>query len=51
MEGVGTEGEICVRCFWRASCWECRRRYFCSAKPLSGFDCVGLCVIDIVVVD
>jgi len=36
-----------ARCFWRASCWECRRRYFCSVKPRSGDLWMGLPSMDI----
>jgi hypothetical protein len=28
--------EMLSRCFWRASCWEWRRRYFCRANARSG---------------
>jgi len=44
---VGIEVVICARCFCKASCWECRRRYFCRAKARSGSFCVGFDEIDI----
>jgi hypothetical protein len=44
---VGIEVVMCWRCFCNASCWECRRRYFCRAKARSGSFCVGF-EIDIV---
>jgi hypothetical protein len=44
---VGTELLICSRCFCKASCWECRRRYFCRAKARSGSFCIGFDEIDI----
>jgi hypothetical protein len=45
---VGIEVVICWRCFCSASCWECRRRYFCRAKARSGSFCVGFVEMDIV---
>lgn len=45
----GTLDEICERCFWRASCWEWRSRYFCNARPRSGLACEWVGEIDMVV--
>ena len=44
---VGYEVVIWLRRFCTASCWECKRRYFCRAKARSGSFCVGFEGIDI----
>jgi hypothetical protein len=46
---VVADAEVAILwiCSWRASCWECKRRYFCSAKARSGDFWRGLPVIDI----
>lgn len=36
----GMEAATWLMCFWRASCWEWRIKYFCRANALSGDFCI-----------